>query len=128
MRLVIMFCLLPFIVYAQNYFEASGKTVAFTLKAGAKSGWNNTTAIEKTSVISLAKIFSIASTGSELFVHTELKGVLRVFNVRGCLAATITIEHSGFIRLSNSLPNGVYVGRFESPGITTSTARWAVVK
>jgi len=39
MRVVSLFlCLLPAMIFAQQYYEASGQTQVFTLTAGAKTG------------------------------------------------------------------------------------------
>jgi hypothetical protein len=39
MRVFLVFCLLPAILFAQTYYEASGQTVPFTLTPGGKAGW-----------------------------------------------------------------------------------------
>ncbi len=40
MRILILFCMVPVIVFAQSYLEASGQTTVFTLTAGVKTGWD----------------------------------------------------------------------------------------
>jgi hypothetical protein len=38
---MVLCLLIPGCLYAQQYIEASGQTVAFDLKAGARAAWNN---------------------------------------------------------------------------------------
>jgi hypothetical protein len=123
-----MLLLLPICLWAQNYYEASGQTKAFTLSAGSKAGWNPSIAVEKTRALPALNAFRVSAASNGLFVHAGAKGVLKLFDVRGRMAATITVEHNGFVALSHGLANGIYAARFEAPGMALRTTRLAVVK
>jgi len=128
MRALILFCMLPVALFAANYFSASGQTASFTLTAGAKAGWNSTAAVEKSPSLVLPSTLKISSTGSGLFVQTGAKGVLKIYDVRGSLATSLSIDHDGFTALPRGLANGVYVARFESLNKIVKVARLAVVR
>jgi len=128
MRSFVLFCMLPVIALAQSYFEVSGQTVAFTLTAGAKAGWNSSISVEKTKVMPSFGIFRIISVGNGLFVHAGAKGIIKLFDVRGRMAVSLSLEHDGFVPLSRGLANGIYIARFEAPRMAVKTARLAVVR
>jgi hypothetical protein len=128
MRALLLFCMLPVVVFAQSYFEASGQTAAFTMAAGAKAGWNPSIAVEKAGVLPAITAFRISVASNGLFVHAGSKGVVKLFDVRGRMAISVAIEHDGFVALSRNLANGIYAARFEAPGMALKRARLAVVR
>jgi len=128
MRALLLFCMLPVVAFAQGYFEASGQTAAFTLAAGSKAGWNPSMAVEKSRAMPAAGVFRISASGNGLFVHTGARGVIKLYDVRGRMAASVTVKHSGYVALPRVLANGIYAARFEAPGLAMKAARLAVVR
>lgn len=129
MRALILFCLLPVIVFAQSYFEASGQTVAFTLTAGAKAGWNPGISVEKPRVMAAPPdVFRISWARNGLYVHAGAKGIIKLFDMRGRMITSLKVERDGFIGLTHYLANGIFAARFEAPGKTVRTAKLAVVR
>jgi len=129
MRLLILLCMLPVVAFAQITLQASGQTSVFTLTAGAKAGWNNPgTSVEVAAIAPVLSAFRVNAAGNGLFVQTGAKGMIRLFDVRGSLAAALTVERDGFIALSRGLANGVYAARFDAPSMTVRTTRLAVVR
>jgi hypothetical protein len=129
MRALILFCMFPVFALAQITLQASGQTAAFTLKAGAKAGWNSGgNPIGKTAKAPASNTFRISMAGNKLFVRTGAKGVLRLVDSRGRTAATLVVEQDGFTELPLGLAISLYAARFDAPGMPARTAKLAVVR
>jgi len=129
MRALILFCMFPVLAFAQITFQASGQTAAFTLKAGAKAGWNNgANPINNSAKAPVSNTFRISMAGNRLFVQTGAKGVIRLVDSRGLTAATLVVEHDGFTALPSGLAISIYSARFDAPGMRPKTAKLAVVR
>jgi hypothetical protein len=129
MRALVLFCMFPVLAFAQITLQASGQTAAFTLKAGAKSGWNGAaTPIDHSAKAPVSNTFRISMAGNKLFVQTGAKGVIRLVDSRGRTAATLTVEHDGFTELPSGLAISIYAARFDAPGMRSMTAKLAVVR
>ena len=128
-KMLLSMALVATTVLCQSYYEAFGQTQVFTLTAGAKAEWYHPgTATGKAMVMPVHSPFYISVAENGLFVHTGAKGVIKLFDVRGRMAVSLPVEHDGLVPFSRGLANGIYVARFEAPGITVKTARLAVVR
>jgi len=129
MRALILFWMFPVLAFPQITLQASGQTAAFTLKAGAKAGWNKAGAPINGSVKSpVSEIFRISMAGNRLLVRTGSEGVIRLVDSRGRAVAMLAVEHDGFIASPRGLAIGLYAARFDAPGMRSRTAKLAVVR
>ncbi len=129
MRALGLFCILPVIAFAQNYFEASGQTTIFNLVAGATAGWDSpSTSSERIGAMPSYNAFRISMAGNGLVIHAGAKGIIKLLDIRGRMVTTVAVAYDGFVPLSRGMANGVYVARFEAPGFSVKTARLAVVR
>ena len=117
-----------------DFYEASGQTVAFTLTAGAKAGWNSTTsAIIPTQKISKAVfgIASIAASGGALRIAFSGKipanALVSVYNLRGARVASAPVSNTSIV-VGNALSNGAYAVRVVANGMTLSSSRFTMVR
>jgi hypothetical protein len=113
---------LPVVIVAQEYIEASGQTVVFELKAGAKAGWNTTGVFLQrhngSRAISINRItdnhgrlsFVIAGAPSAKNI------ILTVFNAMGSTVEKVSMPAGKILPLSAVLANGYYTARIESAG------------
>lgn len=118
----------PAFAFAQITLQASGQTAAFTLKAGAKAGWSGVAPLDRSGKAPVSDLFRISMAGNRLFVQTGAKGVVRLMDSRGAVAATLAVEQDGFTALPGGLALSVYAARFDAPGMRSRTAKLAVVR
>ncbi|MBW8886587.1 MAG: hypothetical protein JF616_02415 [Fibrobacteres bacterium] len=128
MRRLILFCMFPVLAFAQIALQAGGQTAAFTLKAGGKAAWNIAGAPIGNSPKAPVSDFRISMAGNKLFVQAGTKGLLRLVDSRGRIAATLAVDHDGYAALPHGLPISIYAARFEAPGMRPRIAKLAVVR
>ena len=128
MRALLLICMFPFFAFAQITLQASGQTAAFALKAGAKAGWSGVAPIGHSGKAPVPDGFRIGMAGDKLFVQTGAKGVIRLMDSRGLVAATLAVEQDGFMALPGGLTLNIYAARFDAPGMRSRTAKLAVVR
>lgn len=125
---------LPCFLYAQTCFAGAGQTVAFTLKAGAKAGWNSSAPIiEKPHAFSSGSISLIAykgSTGGIAFKATGLKASfhykISIFSVTGQKIRSVMLDDEAQTVLNKNLSQGIYFARLETNGEILKTTRFMV--
>jgi hypothetical protein len=123
MRLTIFFCLIPALVMAQDFFEASGSTAVFTLKAGAKAP---PVAIKAAQVTSKQKTLHITFSGTVLRVNPLVSGTLRLYSLNGRMLEKHAIDSYGIVNFKRPLKNGIYLIRIESEGVQLKTTKLIV--
>lgn len=122
-RSILLICLFPAVVMAQDFFEASGMTAVFTLKAGAKAP---PVAIKAVPLKQNQAAFRIISSGSSLRLNTNITGTLRLYSLDGRMIEAKEINPSGIVNLKQPLKNGIYMIRIESNGSKVRTAKLVV--
>ena len=123
MRLIVFFCLIPALVMAQDFFEASGSTAVFTLKAGAKAP---PVAIKFTHITPKQKTLHITFSGTVLRVNPLLSGTLRLYSLNGRMIEKHVINSYGTVNFKRPLKDGVYLIRIESEGVQLKTTKLIV--
>jgi len=131
---LLMILITAIALYAQNYFEASGQTVAFRLAAGEKAGWNKN---------ALARIPHAARRSSSSFTITKMIDrytvsftidcqykqqplAIAIFRLDGHLIKRVSSAKAGKIAFNPPLPNGCYWLRLESNNKAIATTRLCV--
>jgi hypothetical protein len=116
----------PFLVFSQQYIEASGQTKSFDLKAGAKAGWDNTA-----SGIRLAP----GATGFRSFIsitkqfqrNLAIEGAIpagsscALYSLNGHLCARLVLTPNNTFILPNNLNAGYYIARIKTPSSVLSS-------
>ncbi|OGJ87667.1 MAG: hypothetical protein A2268_04495 [Candidatus Raymondbacteria bacterium RifOxyA12_full_50_37] len=134
MRALFLLCIVPALLWAQNYYEASGQSRAFTLAAGQKAEWNNTTTVGETAqLIAQGPLtFSVYPNPSNGRVSLSLSGLangkVSIYAVNGVKVSSLPIRAGSAVMPSMVLPNGIYFARLESVGKTILTKRFLVVR
>lgn len=135
MRLLLLIFILSWSVMAQSsgfvhrYLEVAGQTVVFDLKAGAKAGWaTNGTAVSKVPLQSASEVFWIKAIGNSLVFPNGAIGTVKLFNVRGRMAAGPIAVREGLAAMPQGLTNGIYIARFEASGVSSKTAKMVVAR
>lgn len=125
MRTAMLICLFPIFLFAQDYYESSGQTNIFTLKAGAKAS---------PAAINIARIsihqatFQCSIRGNTLFVNSAKTGTLKLYTLGGRMLEVHTINSSGVVNLNRPLENGVYLLKFEANGSPVKTAKLIITE
>jgi hypothetical protein len=118
----------------QTCFEGTGQTVAFTLKAGAKAGWNSSAPIiEKPHSFSKSSISLVvckATAGGIVFKATGLKTAfpsgISIFSVTGQRISFVAMDGEARAVLNKNLAQGIYFARLETNGEILKTTRFMV--
>ena len=117
----------PTLALAQEYFEASGQTVAFTLAPGAKAAWSQAAS----QVTPVARKAALASPLQVRYVAGELRlgdvgtGRLRLLTLQGREVGTYPVDAAGIARPAGRLGTGVWLARFEGADGSVRIAKLA---
>jgi hypothetical protein len=125
---------LPCFLYAQTCFAGAGQTVAFTLKAGAKAGWNSSAPIivkpHDFSNSSISLVVYKPSTGGIAFKATGLNASfhykISIFSVTGQKIRSVVLDGEAKTVLNKNLSQGIYLARLETNGEILKTTRFMV--
>jgi hypothetical protein len=125
MRAAIFVCLFPIVLFAQDYFEASGRTEVFTLKAGAKAP---PVAIKTARMLQHQTTFRFTVAGNVLNVNPARNGVLKLYTLDGRVLEVHLVNSSGIVNLKRPPGNGIYLLRFEPEGLPVKTAKLVITE
>jgi hypothetical protein len=125
---------LPFVLYADTCFVASGQTVAFTLSAGAKASWNNTVSgvRQRSSQSTIGTSFSVyqLSNGNIAFKTPDFKNdghfKITLFSVNGRKIDAVEMDGKARGEFNKNFMPGIYLARLEADGILLKTTRFLV--
>jgi hypothetical protein len=123
MRIVILICLFPIFVFAQDYYEASGRTEVFTLKAGAKA---LPVATKAPRLSRNQTAFRCTISGNTLSVSPARAGTLKLYMLDGRSLEVHSVNPAGKVNLKRHLENGVYLLKFVSDGSPAETAKLVI--
>jgi hypothetical protein len=123
---------MPCLLYAQTCFEGTGQTVAFTLKAGVKAGWNSSVPVmvkpHGFSSGSISLIVYKASTGGFAFKATGLNTLfhyeISIFSITGQKIRSMVLDDKAQTVFYKNLAKGIYFARLETNGETLTTTRF----
>jgi hypothetical protein len=124
MRTILFVCLVPILLFAQEYYEASGQTSIFTLKAGGKAQIASTGKSLK--FFNFKRTFTV--TGNILRTTPGKCGILKLFMLDGRVVDVYQVNSSGIITLKRLLKNGVYLLQFESVGSPVEISKLVVAE
>jgi hypothetical protein len=137
-RIIIsIFLIVTALIYAEDYIEASGQTVAFNLSAGAKAGWDkNASAIRSPRIINQTTSRSVISgLINQKYVAFSIRSQekqqplsIAVYRFDGRLLTRAPVSNTNTIALDHPLPNGCYWLRLESNGKALATTRLWVTR
>lgn len=119
-------CLLPAMISAQQYYQASGQTQVFTLTAGTKAG---PSAVLPGSRIARSVASHMLIT-TQNGVHISVAGVqgqgrVSIYNLAGKRVQSAEVTGASSFALRSDLSNGVYFARLEVNGrLVQSTRFW----
>jgi hypothetical protein len=124
-KLLLLLCLLPALVIAQQYYQASGQTQVFTLTAGAKAGPTAVLPHGRTACSIAPHMLVIMQNG----VHLSILGVqgdgsVSIYNLSGKRVQMVEIAGNSSVALRPDLSNGVYFARLEVNGRLVQTTRF----
>jgi hypothetical protein len=121
--------LLYFTASAQQYFEASGRTEVFDLKAGAHAGPVAIARGSSPALLALPRLLVTAHHGVFLRLqNTNAKALVSVYTIAGKRLLEIGIDGKAPVALSRNLPSGVYFARLEIQGAAVQTVRFRMVR
>ena len=121
----VFLCLLPAMIFAQQYYQASGQTQVFTLTAGAKVG--------PVAVLPHGRLTSSIAphmlVTMQNGVHLSILGVqgngrVSIYNLAGKRVQIVEIAGNSSVALRSDLSNGVYFARLEVNGRLIQTTRF----
>jgi hypothetical protein len=128
-------CLFPLAVFGQEYVEASGQTVVFELKAGAKAGWNNTVGIfmsQRANAMAPCINFTMDILGRLSFSlgnYPAAKNIiLTVCNAAGAVIEKSPLADQKPLMLGRILSNGYYIARIDADGKTITNTSFVVAR
>jgi hypothetical protein len=118
-------CLLPAMIFAQQYYEASGQTQVFTLTAGAKAGSTAILPHGRLTPSSAPHMLVTMQNG----VHISIAGIqgngrVSIYNLSGKRVQTAEITGKSSVALRSDLSGGVYFARLEVNGRLVQTTRF----
>ena len=128
-----LFLLLPICIWAQDYYEASGKTRIFTLAPGSKGTWESS-AVEQNQSEQLGftnmKVFPNPCNGIvNILVSNANRSVsVAIYNIAGEKVQQIGFNQRQHATINNMLPNGIYFARLHENGHMIQTRRFMVVR
>jgi hypothetical protein len=138
MKAVLLFLitLIPCAVFAQDYIEASGQTVAFELKAGSTAAWNSggSSVLYSQPVKSNQSILVRMQADRKTISVTNVASsqshpVFELFSVNGCRLARASLSSgSQSLSLKTSLTPGYYLARVKQNGTTIHTTTFFVAR
>ncbi len=134
MRALLLFCIVPALLCAQDYFEAFGQTQPFTLAFGQKSGWDAGIDVENARLsLPLTPEMSVypnpATNDLRICVHGN-KGIalVAIYDVAGKKVQVIDFTRATEVLLTQALPNGIYFARLTISGRVVQTTHFLVVR
>jgi hypothetical protein len=118
-------CLLPAMIFAQQYYEASGQTRVFTLSAGAKAGPSAIRNVGRTIPSLKSPMLVTMQNGIRISV-SGIQGQSRVsiYNLAGKRMQLAVISEKSPVALRSDLPCGVYFARLEMNGNLVQSIRF----
>jgi hypothetical protein len=128
-RIIALIALFSASAMAQQYYEASGSTQVFTLKAGAKAKPAAVLNQNKLGNTEVPRLLVTTHNGVFLRVQgTAAKSVVSVYNVAGKRILNIGVEGNKPVALAKTLPSGVYFARLTVMGRLAQTVRFRMVR
>jgi hypothetical protein len=128
-------CLFPLVVFGQEYVEASGQTVVFDLKAGAKAGWNNTVSVfmsQRANATAPRIAFTMDNLGRLSFSlgnNPAAKNItLTICNAAGAVIEKSPLSNQKFLVLGRIFTNGYYIARIDADGKTITNTSFVVAR
>jgi hypothetical protein len=135
MRIYLFLLVLPVLVLAQDYHDASGQTLPFTLAAGAKTKWDASgISVDKTrpaipEPVRMSLVPNPSNGNFRISVrNAQGPTVVILYAISGKKVQCIDFTKEKEASLSKALPNGFYVARLSMNGRTVQTARFLVVR
>lgn len=125
MRTLIFLCLLPAMIFAQQYYQASGQTQVFTLTAGAKAGPTTVRHVTNSALTTAPHLAMTTADG----IRLSIAGVIgharvTIYNLSGKVLQVAETNGCESIALRANLSNGVYFARLEVNGRLVQTTRF----
>ena len=121
----LLLCLLPAMIFAQQYYQASGQTQVFTLTAGAKVG---PVAVlphgRLTSSITPHMLVTMQNGVRLSILGVQGQGRVSIYNLAGKQVQIAEIAGNSSVALRSDLSNGVYFARLEANGRLVQTTRF----
>jgi hypothetical protein len=134
---VLLAVMIPALLCAQDYLEASGQTVAFDLTAGATAAWDPGAAPVYVPRVVKGERSSFLLSGSRddgryLFTvsgSTLPRGTtLAVYRLDGRLVSRASMTRANIFALETCPPNGYYWMRLEADGRALALSRMLVAR
>jgi hypothetical protein len=119
-RPLFLLCFVPALLWAQDYYEASGQSAVFTLKAVTTATY---TPIKASPVV---RHIRIIYDGTKLRVFPAARGTLRIYQPNGRTLNVCPVDGAGMAAIKWPLGNGVYLLRFEADGLSAESFKLAV--
>jgi hypothetical protein len=113
-------------VFAQQYYEATGQTRVFTLTAGAKAGPSAVRKVSRATPSLKSPMVITMQNGVHISVQ-DFQGIGRIsiYNLAGKQVQSAKINGKSMIALRSDLSIGVYYARLEVNGnIVQATRFW----
>ncbi len=121
----VFLCLLPAMIFAQQYYQASGQTQVFTLTAGAKVGpvavlphGRLTSSIAPHMLVTMQNGVRLSVLG------VQGNGRVSIYNLAGKRVQIAEIADNSSVALRSDLSGGVYFARLEVNGRLVQTTRF----
>jgi hypothetical protein len=114
---------------AQQYYEASGSTQIFTLKAGANA--KPAAVLNENKLVRKAAPHLLVTVHNGVFLRiqgTTTKATVSIYNVVGKRISNIAIDGQAPVALSKDLPIGVYFARLTINSRVVQTVRFWMVR
>jgi hypothetical protein len=135
MRAFLLLGLLPALLFAQVYIEATGQTQPFTLAAGAKAAWNPAGSATETGGHSsfAAPAMSVYPNPSHSGITFKVSGcqgqtLVNIYNVLGKKVQSLDFSQKGRTSITAAMPNGIYFARLVVNSRMTQSTRFLVVR
>jgi len=126
MRTTIFICIVfPMFIFAQDYYETSGRTDVFTLKAGAKAP---PVAINLTRILQHQTTFRFTIKGNILYVNPAGTGMLKLYTLDGRVLEVLSVNSRGIVNLKRPPEYGIYLLRFEPQGSPVKTVKLLITE
>ncbi len=127
--------LLPVFIFAQDFYEASGQTQAFTLAAGNKAEWNSGGVSTEQKAVALPGNVTMALlpnpvTGSLRISVSGITGLstVTIYDIAGKKVQIITVNNKLGSAVLNTLSNGIYFARLHVDGRAIQTTKFLVAR
>lgn len=126
MRKLFFLFLIPALVLAQQYYEASGQTQVFKLTAGAKAGGSGILTRSRIAKTASPRMLVTTQNGIRIGISgVQGQGRISIYNLAGKRLQITEIAGNASVVLGSDISTGVYIARLEVNGhLAQSTRFW----